>query len=152
MATELSSLTDPGTAHLTPARIGVSRTGTRPLTRTLLELRWDHACALDAVYSELDSDWLAPYGMVMTESRYEAKEIYLKKPDMGRLLTESSENAIARECAYKPQVQIAVSDGLSAKAVEANLPVLLSALEKALEQAGLEVGTPVFVKGGGSAS
>ncbi|MCK9911264.1 ethanolamine ammonia-lyase light chain EutC, partial [Microbacteriaceae bacterium K1510] len=34
----------------TPARIGVWRAGTRPMTKTMLQLRRDHAAAVDAVY------------------------------------------------------------------------------------------------------
>jgi ethanolamine ammonia-lyase small subunit len=36
--------------QFTPARIGVGRTGTRPLTKDVLSFRTDHAAAVDSVY------------------------------------------------------------------------------------------------------
>ena len=38
---------------ITPARIGVGRTGTRYLTDTLLRFRADHAVAMDAVFTDV---------------------------------------------------------------------------------------------------
>jgi len=45
--------------QFTPARIGVGRTGTRPLTKDVLSFRTDHAAAVDSVYVAVYEDILA---------------------------------------------------------------------------------------------
>ncbi|HEY9716374.1 MAG TPA: ethanolamine ammonia-lyase light chain EutC, partial [Trichormus sp.] len=45
----------------TPARIGVTRAGTRPDSDALLAFRWDHAQAKDAVHHELSQGFLSKF-------------------------------------------------------------------------------------------
>ena len=47
-----------------------------------------------------------------------------------------------------PQVQIVVSGGLSASAIEANLADVYPALLDSLKSNGLAPGTPIYVSGG----
>lgn len=136
----------------TPARIGVWRTGVRPLTRTMLQLRRDHAAAVDAVYGEVQQSLLDEFSLFTVETQYDNTENYLKRPDMGRILNEEGVRLLLERCQKKPQVQIVVSDGLSASAVDANLRDVLPALLDSLTSYGLSCGTPFFVKGGRVAS
>jgi ethanolamine ammonia-lyase small subunit len=133
---------------VTPARIGVWRTGTRPLTKTILKLQLDHAAAVDAVSGEVLDSLLKEFNLFTVETCYENKEVYLKRPDKGRVLTEEAVKTIQEKCVKKPQVQIVVSDGLSASAIKANLRDIYPALLDSLEVNGLTQGTPFFVKGG----
>lgn len=132
----------------TPARIGVWRCGPRPLTDTLLRFRADHAVAQDSVLGEVPPTFPAMYNMVYTQSMCQAKDEYLTRPDLGRRLDAESMNKIRTECPRGADVQIIVSDGLSSKAVEANIPNLLPAMLQGLEGMGIKVGRPIFVKGG----
>ncbi|MGZ0051630.1 ethanolamine ammonia-lyase subunit EutC [Brevibacillus gelatini] len=136
----------------TPARIGVWRTGVRPLTKTMLQLRRDHAAAVDAVYGEVSQEVLDQFSLFTVETQYDNTENYLKRPDMGRVLTEESVRLLQERCQKRPQVQIVVSDGLSASAVDANLKDVLPSLMDSLKSYGLSCGTPFFVKGGRVAS
>ncbi|ELK43552.1 ethanolamine ammonia-lyase subunit EutC [Brevibacillus agri] len=136
----------------TPARIGVWRTGVRPLTKTMLQLRRDHAAAVDAVYGEVSQEVLDQFSLFTVETQYDNTENYLKRPDMGRVLTEEGVRLLQERCQKKPQVQIVVSDGLSASAVDANLKDVLPSLMDSLKSYGLSCGTPFFVKGGRVAS
>ncbi|WP_429841834.1 ethanolamine ammonia-lyase subunit EutC [Brevibacillus sp. FIR094] len=136
----------------TPARIGVWRTGVRPLTKTMLELRRDHAAAVDAVYGEVSQAVLDQYSLFTVETQYDNTENYLKRPDMGRVLTEEGVRLLQERGQKKPQVQIVVSDGLSAAAVDANLKDVLPSLMDSLKSYGLTCGTPFFIKGGRVAS
>ncbi|WP_312109274.1 ethanolamine ammonia-lyase subunit EutC [Brevibacillus reuszeri] len=136
----------------TPARIGVWRTGVRPLTKTMLQLRRDHAAAVDAVYGEVSQSLLDEFSMFTVETQYDNTENYLKRPDMGRILNEEGVRLLQERCQKKPQVQIVVSDGLSASAVDANLRDVLPSLIDSLKSYGLTCGTPFFVKGGRVAS
>jgi len=136
----------------TPARIGVWRTGVRPLTRTMLQLRRDHAAAVDAVYGEVDQALLDEFSLFTVETQYDNTENYLKRPDMGRILNEEGVRLLQERCQMRPQVQIVVSDGLSASAIDANLRDVLPSLLDSLQSYGLSCGTPFFVKGGRVAS
>ena len=130
----------------TPARIGIWRCGTRPLTDTWLRFRADHAVAQDSVLGEVPEEFAAKYNMVSVKSMCESKDEYLTRPDLGRKLEEASLNLIRTKCKKGARLQIIVADGLSSKAVEANIPNLLPAMMQGLEGMGIDVGTPIFVK------
>lgn len=132
----------------TPARIGVWRAGTRPLTREILKFRCDHAAAVDSIYGEVNQAVLDEFGMFTVETRYGNTENYLKRPDMGRIVTDEGIELIRKRCVMKPQVQVVVSDGLSANSVDANLRDVYPSLLDSLEAYGLKTGTPFFVRGG----
>ncbi|OCT16744.1 ethanolamine ammonia-lyase [Paenibacillus pectinilyticus] len=132
----------------TPARIGVSRSGTRPLTHELLKLRWDHASAVDAVQQEVSEAFLAEMGWFVVESCATDKDMYLKRPYLGRALTQASKEEIKANCQPSPQVQIVISDGLSASSIEANLRDLYPALRDSLRLRGLTAGTTFYVNRG----
>ncbi|MCH1624012.1 ethanolamine ammonia-lyase subunit EutC [Fredinandcohnia quinoae] len=137
-----------GLLNSTPARIGVWRSGTRPLTKTILKLQLDHAAAIDAVSGEVLERFLDEFKLFTVETCYENKDEYLKRPDKGRILTDNAVQTIKDRCTLQPQVQIVVSDGLSASAVETNLKDVYPALLDSLEIHNLTYGTPFFVKGG----
>lgn len=128
----------------TAARIGVWRAGPRPLTQTLLRFRADHAVAQDSVMGELSEEDAAKFKMVFIKSACKDKDEYLTRPELGRKLSDESIQKIERECEKKPQVQILVADGLSSKAMEANIPDLFPALLQGLQSMGIKVGTPVM--------
>ena len=132
----------------TPARIGVGRTGTRPLTKDFLSFRIDHAAAVDAVYGEVSQDLLDQMGLFTVETCYGTKERYLKRPDQGRLLSEEGEKLIIEKCVLRPQVQIVISDGLSASAIQKNIMDVYPTLLDSLLVYNLSVGTTFFLKGG----
>lgn len=132
----------------TPARIGVWRSGPRPLTRTLLRFRADHATAQDSVFKEVSEEFLADFNLVRVQTKVKNKDQYLTRPDLGRVLSEEELEKIRQECLFQPQVQIIIADGLSSKAIEANLEDILPALKQGLAAYDLKVGTDIFVKYG----
>ncbi len=129
----------------TPARIAVGRTGPRPLTDTLLTFRADHAAAVDAVFGELDQQILLEFGIFAVQTMALDKQIYIRRPDLGRRLTSESVDAIKKMCTKRPQVQIVVSDGLSSEAIAVNLRDVYPSLLQSLQQYGLKVGTSFYV-------
>lgn len=140
------------TSHVrskTPARIGVGRSGSRPLTNTVLKFRFDHAAAVDAVYGEVESAILEKLNLFTIHTRAETdKETYILRPDYGRKLTEQSKNKLYEQCKKQAQVQIIVSNGLSASAINANLENVFHALNQSLAGLGLAVGTPFYIEQG----
>ncbi|WP_318502352.1 ethanolamine ammonia-lyase subunit EutC [Bacillus sp. T3] len=133
---------------LTPARIGVGRTGTRPLTKDYLSFRIDHAAAVDTVYGEVPAQTLEQFELFTIDTCFGTKERYLTRPDQGRIFSKEAEQLIIEKCVKKPVVQIVISDGLSANAIEENIMDVYPALLDSLEHYGLNTGTPFFVRGG----
>ena len=132
----------------TPARIAVGRAGTRPKTSTWLQFRFDHAAAVDAVYGEISEDSLSRMALFKVNTRVLDKEEYLRRPDFGRKLLEETKNLIKTKCKMQPTVQIIVSDGLSAKAVEKNAEDMYLSLCQSLSLANIDTGTPFYIEKG----
>lgn len=132
----------------TPARICVHRAGPRPLTEVWLRFRADHAFAKDAVWGEVDEKLMEELGLFCVKTVVNSKEEYLTRPDLGRKLSPEAIETIKARCKPNPQVQVIVVDGLSSKAIEANVKDFLPALMQGLKSYNLEVGTPFFVKYG----
>jgi len=130
----------------TPARILLGRSGPAYSTRTQLELRQDHAAALDAVHAELDiekdlgKEFIESRKLFEVQSRATNKIEYLMRPDLGRRLNEVSRQEIIRRCTTKTDLQVVIGDGLSAAAVAAQVPRLLALLDKEAENQGWRLG------------
>src|SRR5437588_12004116 len=84
----------------TPARILVGRAGPAYRTATQLELRQDHAAALDAVHAELDlqrdfgRDFVERWRLFQANSQASNKTEYLMRPDLGRHLDETGRKQV----------------------------------------------------------
>jgi len=138
----------PWVRELTPARVFLGRAGTSYPTATLLALRADHAAARDAVSAPLkltgaDLGLAAP--PITAHSRAESHAQYLRRPDLGRRLTEESRETIAKDCLHGADVQIVIGDGLSATAVHTQVPRLLPHLIAGCEHHGWRTGPPILV-------
>ncbi|HEY7314305.1 MAG TPA: ethanolamine ammonia-lyase subunit EutC [Gemmataceae bacterium] len=138
-------------AH-TPARILVGRAGPSYRTATQLELRRDHAAALDAVHAEVDmkrdlgADLIGKFRLFEVRTRAESKEQYLLRPDLGRRLDDDAGAAIRKECPAGCVVQVAIGDGLSAAAIAAQVPALLPRLDDEAGRRGWSFGRPFFIR------
>lgn len=131
----------------TPARIGLGRAGARYPTTAWLRFQGDHAITQDALLREVDENLLGEMGLFSVQTRITGgKEQYLLRPDLGRQLSAEAAQAIRERCTPRPGVQICVGDGLSAAAIEANLPGMFPVLKNGFEAAGLQVGTPFFIR------
>jgi ethanolamine ammonia-lyase small subunit len=136
----------------TPARLGVGRAGTRYRTDTLLSFQTDHAAARDAVTSSLDAAVLSRLGFVELHSAAADKREFLVRPDLGRRLSAEAEQTVKDRGLRAPEVQIVAADGLSATAVNTNLPIVYPELVSVLSKAGLRMGTPFAIHEGRVAS
>jgi ethanolamine ammonia-lyase small subunit len=132
----------------TAARIGVGRAGCRLNTRTLLTLRADHAVARDAVMTDVDEGYLERQKLFSVKTMCRDRNQHLTRPDMGAQFSKEVLDEIKSKCIQRPQVQIFVSDGLSSKAIEANIENILPSLNDGLKRHGINAGTPFFVKYG----
>jgi ethanolamine ammonia-lyase small subunit len=131
---------------ITPARIGIGRTGTRMKTKEYLDFRIDHAAAQDAVFRGVSEEFLAEMKLPVLQSKSTSMDEYLMNLDSGRRLDEASKAWAETHLPKNKQVQIIVSDGLSSTGIEANIPDLLPALIQGLKVKNISMGDPVFIK------
>ena len=124
---------------LTPARVGLGRTGVSLETRDLLDFQRCHAQARDAVHSRLEAAALAATlagisgaNVLRLHSAAANRATYLQRPDLGRILDEPSRNQLAaHSTSGSPGARplaIIVADGLSALAVERHAAPLVREL------------------------
>lgn len=132
----------------TGSRVCSGRVGTRPRTTSLLRFLADHSRSKDTVLQDVPEAWLAKTGLLEVRSEIGDKDQYLTRPDLGRRLSAEAVQTLKAKCKQAPQVQVVVSDGLSTDAITANYDEILPPLLKGLEHAGLDVGTPFFVRYG----
>lgn len=129
--------------RVTQARIALGRAGGSLPTAEWLAFKSAHAAARDAVHNEFDAEAIAvEIAAIGVEARVvntaaSDRAIYLQRPDLGRCLDGPSRKQLqelsARTYAEKPDLAIAVSDGLSALAVHRQAPGLLRLLVPALQ-------------------
>ena len=130
------------------SRVCSGRVGTRPRTTSLLRFLADHSRSKDTVLQDVPAAWLEKTGLIEVHSEIKDKDQYLTRPDLGRRLSAEAVQILKSECKQSPQVQVVVSDGLSTDAITSNYDEILPPLLKGLESAGLDVGTPFFVRYG----
>jgi ethanolamine ammonia-lyase small subunit len=136
----------------TPARILVGRAGPSYRSATQLDLRRDHAAALDAVQTELDlgrdfgRDFVERVGLFEVGTAAGSKSEYLMRPDLGRRLNDGARAEIARLCPPGADLQVVIGDGLSAAAVAMQVPVLLPLLEQLARERGWSFGRPFVIR------
>ncbi len=138
----------------TPARIALGRSGSSLPTAEVLRFAAAHAQARDAVQVPLDVAVLAAalqadgWATLQVASRAATRDIYLRRPDLGRRLDADSAARLAALSAAQPAAQpaaapdhtspalrIVIGDGLSASAVQAHAVPLLAALRGAWARA-----------------
>ena len=138
----------------TPARVLVGRAGASYRTATQLELREDHAFALDAVRAELDLyadlgvDAVQRFALFEVRTRAASHAEHLLRPDLGRSFADAARAEIARRCRRGADLQVALADGLSAAALAANGAALLEAIARRAAAHGLSFGDVFAVRHG----
>ncbi len=131
----------------TTARIGVGRAGPRYNTASLLLFQGDHAVTQDALYRDVDQKLLDDFNLFTVETKITGgKQEYLLRPDLGRLLNDDAKRIINEKCQKNVNIQLAIGDGLSAAAIEANLRKIFPVIKQGVQNAGLTFGTPFFIK------
>ena len=136
---------------LTPARIGLGRSGSSLPTTALLEFTLDHARARDAVHAGFDAASLVQsckaLGLKAHEvaSRTETRVEYLRRPDLGRVLDDDSCNRLDARGATSCDIAFVIADGLSPAAVQNGAVGLVGHLLPHL--GGLTIGPAIVASG-----
>jgi ethanolamine ammonia-lyase small subunit len=142
-----------GLSRHTSARIALGRAGPGLPTRQVLAFSLAHARARDAVHAPFD------VGRVETAIRalgFETRRVasaapdratYLRRPDLGRQLSEASKASLQAEGRVPVDLAIVVADGLSATAIHIQAPLFLAALQPWITEAGWTTGPVVIAEG-----
>ncbi|MBX9683998.1 MAG: ethanolamine ammonia-lyase subunit EutC [Hyphomicrobium sp.] len=141
--------------RFTDARIGLGRSGSGLPTREVLAFALAHAEARDAVLTSIAWEPVEQdlrelgFETLRAASAVESRAEYLRRPDLGRKLSHSalqtSLEAASLQSA-RPDLVIMVGDGLSSKAVEANIAPMLAALKPHIVQSGWRLGPVVLAR------
>jgi ethanolamine ammonia-lyase small subunit len=138
---------------LTPARVALGRAGGSLPTTALLAFTLDHARARDAVHAAFDADRLVAelaevsLAACRVNSRIRDRQDYLKRPDLGRRLDESSAGLLAERNIGACRLALVIGDGLSPKAVHAHGLALVRHLIPEFVARGVPVGHVVVACG-----
>ena len=130
----------------TPALYGLASAGPRPADAVSRQVRLNQGVGREAIHSELridDLQGIAPFRVVTTQAA--SKEAHLGSPDLGARLSCQSRDWLAPE---HRQVQVVVSDGLSAEAVHHNMNDLLPVLMEGFAGKGITTGQPIVARYG----
>jgi ethanolamine ammonia-lyase small subunit len=139
--------------ELTPARVGLGRSGASLPTDALLAFTLDHARARDAVHTAFDSPHLVAgltglglqVGEVSSQAR--SRRDYLRRPDLGRTLDADSRRVLQQQSGGANEVVIVIGDGLSPAAVNVHAVELVRHLAPRLTEAGIQVSHVVVASG-----
>jgi ethanolamine ammonia-lyase small subunit len=138
-----------GLRHYTSARVSLGQVGVAIPAQEQLRFQLDHALARDAVHARLDMaallealrqrqmEGVALQSAVAGSSAQNARQVYLRRPDLGRRLHADSARELRQLAASNeatPDVVFVIADGLSALAVERHALPLLDATRAALDQ------------------
>jgi len=142
--------------RFTDARIALGRVGGSLPTKPLLEFQLAHAQAKDAVLKVLDVESLKDQlkkldnDILHISSCAADKDVYLKRPDLGRILSESS-RALLQQYRQQHQAEydvlIVVGDGLSARAIEDNAAHFIEQFSRSCLNEGWSVAPLVIATG-----
>ena len=137
-------------AALTPARIGLGRTGPAQTTKETLRFALAHATARDAVHRPFEAERVAGEiaalgpATVLVESAADTRQTYLLRPDLGRRLGDASRARLASRAGDPVDLALIVADGLSSSAVHAHAAAVVAALLPHVAREGWRLG-PVVV-------
>lgn len=124
-----------------PAAYGWDNAGPRPADVVSRDIKANLATAREAIYAEIEPERLGPIALRRIATRAATKVEHLNNPEIGSRLDGAESERLAAETA---DVQIVISDGLSAEAVHHNIPELLPVLMDGLTQQKISVGQPIL--------
>ncbi len=130
----------------TPARLGIGKAGARYRTATMLRVRADHAAAMDAVFSDVEAEFVEKSGFVAVKTLCKDKDEYLTRPDLGRRFPGEELEVIRKTCGSHPKVLLIVGDGLSSSAITANVSDMIPAIKQGLSLHQISLPPVLFIK------
>ena len=87
-----------------PCRLGIGKAGARYKTLPQLEFRAAHSAAQDAVFNDVDTEFVENQGLFTVQTQCDSKDTYLTRPDLGRKLSPEAAETIKAKCKKAPTV------------------------------------------------
>lgn len=138
----------------TNARIALGKTGISIPLKESLQFRLAHAHAKDAVYSQLNVPELeatlskTDLPVYCLKSKAENRDMYLQRPDFGRLLSADSVQRLQQLNTHPADICLIIADGLSATAIMKNAGSVVQLLVEKVRQAGFSLAPLLVVEQG----
>jgi len=140
--------------RFTQARIALGRAGHAVPTQAQLEFQLAHAQARDAVRVPWDIEAFAGrvrslgQEVLILDTQVSGRDEYLRRPDLGRVLSEASRTRLGKLHAGEVDVALIVTNGLSSTAVERHGIPLLQAIGHAYRTGCLRLAPVALVANG----
>jgi ethanolamine ammonia-lyase large subunit len=128
-----------------PSAPGFENAGSRPVNAVQRILRLNQSVGREAVHSELRPEILADFSVRIFTTRAKNKADHLRNPELGSYLSVESLEGVVSE---KKDIQIVITDGLSAEAIHHNVPEMLTVLEDGLKSRNFTMGQHILVQYG----
>ena len=136
--------------QFTAARIALGRAGNSLPTEEVLRFGVAHAQARDAVHQAFDAEALAReiealgLSTLAVHSAASDRASYLRRPDLGRRLSQDSRAELASQTAVAGDIVFVVGDGLSSTAMHRHAAPLLAEAAPRLKDAGFTLAPVVL--------
>jgi len=124
-----------------PAAYGFDNAGPRPANKVTRLIKANQAVARQAIYADLRPKDIGDANVRVLHTNASSKEDHLNNPELGSFLAPDVLKELSPE---NKDVQIVISDGLSAEAIHHNMRDLLPILEDGLSANGLSLGQPII--------
>jgi ethanolamine ammonia-lyase small subunit len=140
--------------RFTQARIALGRAGHAVPTQVMLDFQLAHAQARDAVHYSWAIDAFAEQvqglgeEFLILDTPVVSRDEYLRRPDLGRILTEGSRTLLRNVNDGEVDVALIVTNGLSSTAVERHGIPLLQAIVNSYRTGQFRI-APVFLVANG---
>lgn len=140
--------------RFTQARIALGRAGHAVPTQVMLDFQLAHAKARDAVHYSWSIDAFAEKvqglgeEVLILDTPVVSRDEYLRRPDLGRVLTEGSRTRLRNVNVGDVDVALIVTNGLSSTAVERHGFPLLQAIVNSYRAGQFRI-APVFLVANG---
>ena len=130
----------------TTARIGIGHCGGRYPTQAQLKFKEDLAVSKDAVHRDVPDEEIEKLNLLGLQSKAVNRTDYLMNIRCGRFLDNKSVELLQTKAVKEPDIQLIAADGLSSEAFSRNVPQMLPLLTERLEEEGVTLGTPLFIR------
>ena len=140
--------------RFTQARIALGRAGHAIPTQALLDFQLAHAQARDAVHFPWNVNDFAGRvrelgeEVLILDTPVSSRSEYLRRPDLGRVLTDTARDRLKNVNAAATEVALIVTNGLSSTAVERHGIALLQAIVAGCKARQFRIAPVVLVANG----
>jgi ethanolamine ammonia-lyase small subunit len=140
--------------QFTQARIAQGHVGCGTPTKALLDFQLAHAAARDAVHQPWDVEQFAQsvqdFGLetLCLTTPITNRQQYLLRPDLGRQLSENSQQLLKTRSIKPCDVVLIITNGLSSKALDAHGLPLLETLLAAFKTSTIQLGPICLIPDG----